>query len=87
MDNDSTTMHHLRQEVDSSISKKTDKNHTKKALSNSLFGLAASHKILKNYKVRNYIVRLVMYAVNQNQGQPDTLGKRLEQIVPHIYGK
>ena len=44
MDNDSTTMARIHATVDPSIQKKTDTNHTKKALISSLYGLSIKHK-------------------------------------------
>ena len=86
MDNDSTTMHHLREKVDPSIQKKTDANHTKKSMTGSLITLGSTYKQLNNPKIRNYIICNIMYALEQNQGQPERIRSSLGQIVPHIYG-
>ena len=73
MDNDSTTISRARAEVHYELQKKCDRNHTKKALITSLIEMSRTHKILKNYKVRNYIARSTMYAISQNEGHPQKI--------------
>lgn len=57
MDGDSTTINHIRKEVDAFLGKRTDENHLKKGIIGSLFTLSAKHNILKNRSVRGHIVR------------------------------
>jgi hypothetical protein len=87
MDNDSTTIARARAEVDHDLKKRSDKNHTKKALMSSLIEMSTKRKNLKNYKVRNYIVRNVMYAAAQNKDDPERVKACIQQIVPHIFGE
>ena len=86
MDNDTTTIAHVHNKIDPTIKKKSDSNHTKKNVIGDIFTLAAKHSTLKNPKVRGYLTRCIMYAMQQNQCKPDALQKRLEEIVPHMYG-
>lgn len=87
MDNDSTTIARARASIDPDLKKKSDRNHTIKSLVNMLIDLSTTHKKLKNPKLRNYLVRCIMYAIHQNQGNPTDLCSNLQQIVPHSYGK
>ena len=87
MDNDSTTITRVRATVDANLQKKSDQNHTKKTLVGDLMELSSRHRNLKNKKVRDYITRCFMYAMLQNQENPEQLTANLKQIVPHIYGK
>jgi hypothetical protein len=61
MDNDSTTIARVRATVDPNITKRSDRNHTKKGLTGALMELANSHKVLKNQKVRGHIERCVIF--------------------------
>ncbi len=85
MDNDATTIAKVR-EIDSSIRKLSDNNHTKKSISNALYNLANTHKELKNKKTLNYIHRMFCYAIGQNQEDQEGLRRRLSEIVPHMFG-
>ena len=85
MDNDSTTIAKVR-EVNPLIEKLSDKNHTKKSISNALYALSNTHSVLKNRKTLNYVLRMFMYAIEQNQGNVEGLQKRLSEIVRHMYG-
>jgi hypothetical protein len=87
MDNDTTTIARARMEFGDSIQKLSDKNHTTKSISNSLFTLANSCKALKNSKTRNYIRRMYSYAIEQCQSEPESLRKRFKEIVPHLFGE
>ena len=86
MDNDSTTISKVRSEVDQSISKKSDRNHTRKPFTGALFELNKIHKNLRNHKVRTHIERCFMYCIQQNKENADQLAKALDAIVPHLYG-
>jgi hypothetical protein len=85
MDNDTTTVARVHASVDPTL-KKSDQNHTKKSIIGALIDLGNTHKNLKNVKVRDYVVRCIMYAIKQHQNDPAGLRLRLEQVVPHIYG-
>ena len=86
MDNDSTTIARAKATIDPELKKKSDQNHTKKSVINSLMDLSTTHKQLKNQNVRGYLGRCVMYAILQNQGNPMELSANLKQIIPHTYG-
>jgi hypothetical protein len=86
MDNDSTTIARLIA-AHGPIKKKCDKNHTRKCISNGLYAVNKTHKDLRRSETVEYIVKNFMYALMQNQGNPQKLKGRLAQIVPHMYGK
>ena len=85
MDNDSTTIAKVR-EINPNILKLSDRNHTRKSISNALYSLAKDHSALRNKKTLNYILRMFTYAIEQNQENITGLQTRLREIVPHIFG-
>ena len=85
MDNDSTTIAKLR-EINPNILKLSDRNHTRKSISNALYSLAKDHSALRNKKTLNYILRMFTYAIEQKQENITGLQTRLREIVPHIFG-
>ena len=86
MDNDTTTISRARAEFDNKLEKEDDQNHTKKSLISSLYALRAKHKNLNNGDVLDYITRMFMYPIQQNQGNAEKIRDELGTIVPHIYG-
>ncbi|XP_055999332.1 uncharacterized protein LOC125677071 [Ostrea edulis] len=87
MDNDSTTIARVKATVDPHITKRADRNHTKKGFTGALMELANTHKLLKNQKVRGHIERCFTYCVQQNKGKAKQLETELDKIVPHLYGE
>lgn len=85
MDNDSTTIQRVRA-IHGNIEKRCDTNHTKKGVRNSLYASNTTHKDLRNTKTVKYIVRMIMYALHQNQGDVLGVRSRLQQVVPHMFG-
>lgn len=88
MDDDTTTLAHLRKEYDPNMVKWSDSNHAKKTLTNMLYKLSNKHKVLtqsKN-KVINYVRKCYSYSVVQNQNNPENLKKTLRQIPSHMFG-
>ena len=85
MDNDSSTLAHLHAVHGDNIKNMSDKNHTKKTITDALYRLQSQHKVLKNTKVINYITKNYRYAIEQNQSNVEGLRKRLGEIVPHMY--
>ena len=85
MDNDATTLQRIRTKYPDII-KKSDRNHVKKSITSQLYNLSSKHKLLKNRIVMDYIVRCIVYAINQNQDAPEKLSSALATIVPHIFG-
>jgi hypothetical protein len=55
MYNDSTTVSRIKATVDSNISKRSDKNHTRKGFRSSLYELSNTHKAWKNNKLGNIL--------------------------------
>ena len=85
MDNDSTTIAHVRA-LHGDIRKLSDKNHTKKSIISALRDMSQTHKAMSNPKTVSYIAKLIMYAMQQKQGDVAGLRDRLGQIIPHIFG-
>lgn len=86
MDEDSTTINRVKTCVDPEIEKKSDKNHIKKSLSNSLYSIKKDHKLL-SVTVINYLVKCACYAISQNKENPENLDKTLRAIIPHAFGE
>lgn len=89
MDDDTTTLAHLRKDYDTDVTKWSDTSHAKKTLTNSLFKLGAKHKILTNNKnkVINYIRTCYGYVLAQHKGDVEGVQSGLRQIVPHMFGE
>ncbi|XP_021373023.1 uncharacterized protein LOC110463022 [Mizuhopecten yessoensis] len=87
MDNDSTSIAKARSEVDGSIQKVSDFNHTKKDFTNKLYSLQSSKKYkLLNSKTICHLGKCFAYAVKQNKENKDILKSNLKAIVPHTFG-
>lgn len=87
MDDDSTTICRIREQVNQSVDKKSDKNHVRKNISNDLYKLQQRHKSSLTQKVIDYLILDVQYALSQNQGNEEDLRQTLKAIVPHAYGE
>lgn len=86
MDDDSTTMARLRQEVEHTITKRSDSNHFRKNFSGELMGLHEKHKRSISTNVIDYFVKDMLYAIKQNQTDEENLKKTINAIVPHAFG-
>ncbi|XP_062608869.1 uncharacterized protein LOC134270646 [Saccostrea cucullata] len=87
MDDDATTIARVRSEVDGSIKKISDKNHTVKHFTNKLYKLRTE----KGYKQLNprsiaHLGKCFTYAVSQNRGDGEATKKSIESIGPHVFG-
>ncbi|XP_056009320.1 uncharacterized protein LOC125656697 [Ostrea edulis] len=87
MDDDTTTIAKLRSEVDGSIKKISDKNHTVKHFTNKLYKLRTE----KGYKQLNprtiaHLAKCFTYAISQNRGDREATKKAIESIGPHVFG-
>lgn len=60
-DDDTTTIARIKQNVNPSIKKKSDKNHVKKNIGSALYSLRNKHKKLQNPKVFKYLQKCVDY--------------------------
>lgn len=85
MDDDTTTMARIRDNISHLVHKWSDLNHTKKHLGNSLYSLQKTHKSFSN-KCVQFIQKCFSYAVIQNKNQPENLKSPLSQTVPHAFG-
>ena len=85
MDDDTTTISRLHLEVDSNLTKSSDKNHVTKNFTNSLYGLQKIHRGF-SYNIIKYFNRMFSLALHQNQNNASVLKSRLEAIVPHAFG-
>lgn len=84
MENDSITIARVKAQVNPNISKRSDRNHTKKGFTGALVELSSAHKVLRNVKVRGHMERCFMYCIQQNKGNPLNLRLILE-ILFHTY--
>jgi hypothetical protein len=85
MDDDTTTMARIRQDINHTVNKWSDVNHTTKHLTNSLFLLQKKHRILTN-NVIAYLKKCFNYALAQTKGDSSACKSQIEQIVPHAFG-
>ena len=87
MDDDSTTIHHLRKYVDPDMGKWTDTGHAKKNFTSLLYKAAGTHSILTRNKsqVINYLRRRWSNAVSYNEGDPEGLRANFRQIPKHAF--
>lgn len=85
-DDDTTTIARIKQNVNPSIKKKSDKNHVKKNIGNALYSLRNKHKKLQNPKVFKYLQKCLDYMLAQNQGNSDGIENGLEAISRHPFG-
>ena len=86
MDDDTTTMAKVRRELDHTITKWSDVNHTSKHLTNSLFSLQKKHKCLSNIVIA-YLKKCFNYALSQTKGNQEQCKLHIQQIVPHSFGE
>lgn len=85
-DNDSSTIAALRERCDHEIVKLSDKNHTRKGLSNQLFELkrAKRYKELSVDSIK-YLSKCFGYCIAQNAFNPDNMEKAVKNIPEHAF--
>ena len=88
MDDDSTTLSHLRKEYNPQIVKWSDVNHATKAFTSMLYKLSDKFKILTSNKnkIIKYLSKCFSYAIAQCGGVTDLLTRNLRAIPKHIFG-
>ncbi|XP_061170844.1 uncharacterized protein LOC133180314 [Saccostrea echinata] len=87
MDDDTSTICKVREEVDPDIEKCSDKNHTFKNLTNHLFTLQKEkYKRILSTKTITHIKKCFAYAVSSNRGNPSALKANLIAIPHHLFG-
>ena len=84
-DEDTTSIARLRKEIAHPINKRSDMNHLKKALGNSLYELRKKHKSLSPMVI-SYFQKLYSYCIRQNQDSVEKLTSGLNNIVSHAFG-
>ena len=84
-DDDSSTIARLRANVNKNIIKRSDKNHVKKGLSNSLYALKTHYPTL-TLKVIKYILTNFGYMLGQNKKNPVGILKGLSAQSRHPFG-
>ena len=84
-DDDSTTISKLRQVIDPSIQKRSDRTHMKKNLGNRLYALQKQHKTLST-KVIRYIQKCWNYMIAQNLNNIDGITTGLDALSKHPFG-
>ncbi|KAK3108332.1 hypothetical protein FSP39_005757 [Pinctada imbricata] len=87
MDNDATTIAKVRSEVDPSMKKTSDKNHTMKQFANRLWDLKKQkHYKELSAKTITHIKKCFSFCLAQNSGDVSAIQSELPAIVPHLYG-
>ncbi|XP_052103081.1 uncharacterized protein LOC127736559 [Mytilus californianus] len=86
MDDDTTTMARLRQEVDHDVIKRSDSNHFRKNFTGDLLQLHQKHKRNISTSVTDYFVKDMLYVIKQNKGDVENLKFTIDAIVPHAFG-
>ncbi|MEW8546215.1 MAG: 3'-5' exonuclease [Candidatus Thiodiazotropha sp.] len=86
-DEDSASIKHIRDKVNSDVEKFSDISHIKRSLSNRLAEMHKTHKSLTEM-VRTGFVKNFTYAVHQNKDKTEeSMRVSLQAIVPHMYGE
>ena len=84
MDEDSTTILHVRKALNHDVNKWSDIIHVRKHVTGSLYRIKQKHSILTAEKIR-YIVGCFVCAVSQNKENPDGVKEAILNIVPHVF--
>ena len=85
-DDDSTGFNKLKQIMpELTIEKTCDKNHIRRNVASQLYDIKSKHQELST-KVIDAIMKNFSYLMEQNQGSPNTIKRRLKASVEHIYG-
>lgn len=87
MDDDTSTKHKVRLEVNADIQKCSDKNHTFKNFTNTMYALQKEkYKRILSAKTISHIKKCLAYAVSSNKEDPVSLKENLLAIPHHLYG-
>ena len=86
MDDDTTTMAHVRQNIADKVVKVSDLNHVKKNLGNKLYEIKKTENVMSQMVI-SYFQKCFAYAIRQHENNADGLARALKQIVPHAFGK
>ena len=81
MDDDTTTMARIRQELDHTVTKWSDINHTSKHLTNSLFSLQKKHRSLNSQTIA-YLKKCFNYALAQTKITLCSAKSKLNRLFP-----
>ncbi|XP_062601160.1 uncharacterized protein LOC134262849 [Saccostrea cucullata] len=84
-DDDASAISKLHQTVDQKIEKRSDKNHIKKNLTNSLYLLKRTYPTL-SHRVIRYIQKCWAYMVSQNKDNPEGVAVGLDAMWKHPFG-
>ena len=84
-DDDTTTISRLKKAVNINIAKKSDRNHVRKNITSSLYGLQIRHRELTT-KVIRYVQKSINYILCQNQGNASKISERLDAFACHAFG-
>ena len=84
-DDDTTTIARVRSKVNPKIKKRSDKNHTKKLLGNTLRNLQKEHSSLSK-SVVNYLKTNFSYMVAQGKGNTEKIKQNIPALSKHSFG-
>lgn len=85
MDDDSTSIAKVRNEVNPSVTKANDSNHLKKSFTSKLYAISKKHRSL-NFSLISHLGKCFMYAIKQNENDSENIAKSLKSITPYIFG-
>ncbi|XP_063412530.1 uncharacterized protein LOC134722744 [Mytilus trossulus] len=86
MDDDTTTLARLKQNINSDIVKRSDKNHQRKNIVSDLYRLHEKHKGKLSTSTISYLTKDLDYAIAQNQNHAEQLSQNIYAIIPHSFG-
>ena len=87
MNNVSTAIAGLKQDIDSTIERSSDVNHIKKGFTDKLYELKQVHnyKELRNNNIK-YLERLFLTAIKSNHGNDEAIAESLQAIMSNVFG-
>jgi hypothetical protein len=88
MDDDATTIAKVRNELDANIEKGSDRNHTIKNFTNSLYALQKEKKLQRVFSTKtiNHVKKCFAIAIAKNKNNSTELKQNLLAIPGHLFG-
>ncbi|XP_052088170.1 uncharacterized protein LOC127725289 [Mytilus californianus] len=86
MDDDTTTLARLKENINSDIVKRSDRNHQRKNIVSDLYRLHKKHKGKLSTSTISYLTKDLDYAIAQNKNRAEQLSQNIYSIIPHSFG-
>ncbi|CAC5394608.1 unnamed protein product [Mytilus coruscus] len=86
MDDNTTTLARLKQNINSDIFKRSDRNHQRKNIVSDLYRLHEKHKGKLSTSTISYLTKDLDYAIAQNKSRAEQLSQNIYSIIPHSFG-